>query len=329
MAFREDHHVQLPVPNGWYAVAFSNELIKGAVKPIHYFGEDMVLFRTRTGEARVLDAFCPHLGAHLGHGGRVMGNSVRCPFHGWHFDGESGVCSKIPYCETIPKAAKVRAWPTIERNEMIFVWYHSEQKPPEYDFPQLSEFGDPDWSEPRTFELTVDAHVQDMHENNNDPVHFHYVHGMANPDPLGDISYSDDGRQYRITTENQLETAFGTFETKLVRDSWMVGMSAVRLEGIPEAGMLLFSSTTPIELHPARTISRWVLSATNNMIEFVGDDFLHRLTMGVQDDRPIWANKVHRAKPVLCKGDTYLAEYRRWVRQFYTDKTPLYAVGED
>ena len=102
MARREDHHDPLPIPNGWFAVAWSRELHAGDVRPIHYFGQDMVLFRTRSGQARVLDAFCPHLGAHLGYGGRVMGETVRCPFHGWQYDGTTGDCVHIPYCEKIP-----------------------------------------------------------------------------------------------------------------------------------------------------------------------------------------------------------------------------------
>lgn len=329
MARRQDHHVSLPVPNGWYAVAFSRDLIPGQVEPIRYFGEDMVLFRTRSGEARVLDAFCPHLGAHIGHGGRVIGETVRCPFHGWQYDGESGVCAKIPYCETIPKAARVAPWHVQEKNQMIFVWYHAEKKPPQWDFPQLEEFENPDWSEPVNFELFVDTHVQDMHENNNDPVHFQYVHHMTPQEFPGDITYSDDGRHYRMVNQNLWETPAGTLKTFLVRDSWGIGMSAVRIEGVPEAGLLLYSSTTPIELEPARTVSRWVLNASNNMIDYAGDDFIRRMTEGVQQDHKIWANKVHRAKPVLCKGDKFLAEYRRWVRQFYTDEAPLRAVGEE
>ena len=65
------------------------------------------------------------------------------------------------------------------------------------------------------------------------------------------------------------------------------------------------------------------------MIDHAGDDFLHRLVQGVEQDQPIWANKVHRAKPLLCKGDKYIAEYRRWVKQFYTDPAPLRAAGEN
>ena len=44
-------------------------------------------FRTEAGEVAVLDAFCPHMGAHLGHGGKVEGGGLVCPFHAWKFDG--------------------------------------------------------------------------------------------------------------------------------------------------------------------------------------------------------------------------------------------------
>ena len=58
------------IPNGWYAVAWSKDLGVGDVQRIRYFDNEMVLFRTRSGKARVLDAYCPHLGAHLAEGGR-------------------------------------------------------------------------------------------------------------------------------------------------------------------------------------------------------------------------------------------------------------------
>jgi phenylpropionate dioxygenase-like ring-hydroxylating dioxygenase large terminal subunit len=138
MALRDREHDRLPLPNGWFAVDWSRELREGDVKPIHYFGEDLVLFRTRSGVARVLDAFCPHLGAHLGHGGRVMAETVRCPFHGWQYDGASGQCTHIPYCERIPPQARVRSWDVQEKNGLVFVWRHAEAKPPEWDFPALA-----------------------------------------------------------------------------------------------------------------------------------------------------------------------------------------------
>ena len=61
----ESRDVTLPIPNGWFAVAFSKDLVDGEVERVRAFGEDLVLFRTRSGRAAVLDAYCPHLGAHL------------------------------------------------------------------------------------------------------------------------------------------------------------------------------------------------------------------------------------------------------------------------
>jgi cholesterol 7-dehydrogenase len=41
----------------------------------------LVLFRTESGEAKVLDAYCPHMGADLGVGSKVVGDCIECPFH--------------------------------------------------------------------------------------------------------------------------------------------------------------------------------------------------------------------------------------------------------
>ena len=317
MARREDEHDQLPVPNGWFAVAWSHELREGDVKPLEYFGEELVIFRTRSGQAKVLDAFCPHLGAHLGHGGRVMGETIRCPFHAWQYDGSSGECTHIPYCERIPPQARVRAWDVLEKNGMVFVWYHSEAKPPEWDFPTLPEIGHQDWAEPRCFDLELEAHVQETHENNNDPVHFRFVHGMNDsPESSSEISYSDDGRHYRISTEYQNQTPFGTFQMQLVRDSWGLGLTAIRSVGIEGAGLLMFSSTTPID--DRFVISRWLMTATRNWIDLAGEEFMNGITSGVEQDFAIWKHKVYRAHPLLCEEDRFLADYRRWVRQFYS-----------
>jgi len=245
-----------------------------------------------------------------------MGETLRCPFHGWQYDGESGHCTHIPYCERIPPRARVRVWETQEKNGLIFLWYHSEGKPAEWDFPALPEFGNPDWSEPRLFDLELGANVQDTHENNNDPVHFQVVHGMMAP-PDSQLTYSPDGRHYVIRGKSEFQAPGGPVEIDLVRDSWGLGLTAVRMAGFENAGLLMYSSTTPID--EERVHSRWLLTATNNLVDVAGEEFMQSMTTGVTQDFRIWANKVHRAKPVLCEADNFLAEYRKWVRQFYTE----------
>jgi hypothetical protein len=74
-------------PFGWYIVAYSDEVQPGDVVPLRYFGQELVLWRGEDGLARVLDAY----GAHMGHGGKVHGNWLECPFHAFsQFYASSG-----------------------------------------------------------------------------------------------------------------------------------------------------------------------------------------------------------------------------------------------
>jgi nitrite reductase/ring-hydroxylating ferredoxin subunit len=302
-------------PNGWYAVAWMKDLAVGDVQRIRYFDQELVLFRTRSGEARVLDAYCPHLGAHLAEGGRVQGESVRCPFHGWEFDGKSGECAKIPYCARVPARARVKAWEVRERNHMIFVWHHAEQKPPTWEVPVISHYDDPKWSPVRTFEAEIPVHLQDMAENNLDPVHFQYVHKMpATPDT--EISLEEDGRLMRAVSHFNQDTPFGNFDMQLLRETWCMGLASVESSGIPGVGLYMFTSTTPIDRD--HTISRWALTTTNNSVDVAGEEWMEGITAGLSDDFQIWNNKIHRSDPVLCEADTLLAEFRRWAKQFYS-----------
>lgn len=309
-------HTELPIPNGWFAVAWSKDLVDGEVKRARYFGQELVLFRTREGAVHALDAYCPHLGAHLGEGGRVIGETVRCPFHGWQYDG-SGRCVAIPYYKdhAPPAAARVKSWPVVERNRMIFLWHHSADLAPSWEVPVMPEIDDPAWTEPRLFELEVPVHMQDMAENNCDPVHFHFVHRNAQM-PEQTVSYGEDGRFMRVSGNHEAVTSMGTFKVNLERDCWGLGLAAVRMIGIPDAGLLMFSSTSPVDAR--NTYSRWLFTVTKNLVDLAGEDFIEGLQTGVTQDFRIWKNKIHRANPVLCPADTFLAEFRKWVRQFYS-----------
>jgi len=59
-------------------------------------GENFAVFRSLDGDVNILNAYCPHLGANMAIGGIVVGNSLRCPFHGWTFDGTNGKCVQVP-----------------------------------------------------------------------------------------------------------------------------------------------------------------------------------------------------------------------------------------
>src|SRR5215510_13488200 len=168
-----------PIPNGWFQVAYSDELAPGQVMPLDYFGGSLVLFRTESGEAKVLDAFCPHLGAHLGYGGKVEGGCIRCPFHAWKFDG-SGACTEIPYANKIPPKAKLRTWSVREVAGLIMVWHHAAGDAPGWDLPEVPEYGDAEWTDYERRRWKIKTRNQEMAENAVDSAHFKYVHGTSN-----------------------------------------------------------------------------------------------------------------------------------------------------
>ena len=105
-------------PTGWFVVGFASDLAAGQVKRAHYFGEELVIFRTESGQINVLDAYCQHLGANLGVGGTVEGEHIVCPWHGWHWNGD-GTNALIPYSKIGCKNnVRVRTYPCAE-------WYLS------------------------------------------------------------------------------------------------------------------------------------------------------------------------------------------------------------
>jgi 3-ketosteroid 9alpha-monooxygenase subunit A len=59
---------------GWFMIGWSAEFPASGVRPLRYFGEDLVAYRDESGGLHVLSGHCRHLGAHIGHGGKVVGD---------------------------------------------------------------------------------------------------------------------------------------------------------------------------------------------------------------------------------------------------------------
>ncbi|MFK8049108.1 MAG: Rieske 2Fe-2S domain-containing protein [Halioglobus sp.] len=298
-------------PMGWYSVARSHELLVGEVTSVTAFDRELALYRTRSGVPVLQDAFCPHLGANLGVEGRVIGESIRCPFHGWRF-GKDGKCEEIPYCDDIPERARIRIWPSAEKNGEIYMWFHPENTQPQWPLPDLPELDDPNWTNPRYAEFLVPAHVQDIAENSCDPVHFRYVHGQADVPP-STVTIDDDGRTLHLNTD----ATQAAIPSHLHATVYSPGFAMVRNTYGPNAEMVMYNSAQPINKHETRM--RWTLCVRKEIEDVAGDDVMKGIIAGISDDYPIWANKVHKRQPLFCKGDDTLVLFRKWVRQFYLE----------
>ncbi|XP_049594255.1 cholesterol 7-desaturase nvd isoform X2 [Syngnathus scovelli] len=163
-------------PNGWYRVLDSHMLGRGDVRDVTMVGVKLVVFRGEDGKAYVLDAYCPHLGANLAVGGRVVGICIECPFHGWQFRGDNGKCERIPYTEKVPDIAKTNIWPSCEINGQILVWFHCDGEDPQYNIPEQEEITKGEWVYRGRTEHFVNAHIQEIPENAADLSHLTHLH---------------------------------------------------------------------------------------------------------------------------------------------------------
>ncbi|XP_076845007.1 cholesterol 7-desaturase nvd isoform X2 [Brachyhypopomus gauderio] len=163
-------------PNGWYRVLDSHMLEREDVRSVTILGEQVAVFRGQDRKAYVVDAYCPHLGANLAVGGRVVGSCIECPFHGWQFRGEDGKCVRIPYAEKVPEFAKVRCWPSCETNGQILVWFHCDGESPAWRVPEQKEISRGEWVYRGRTEHFINAHIEEIPENAADIAHLAHLH---------------------------------------------------------------------------------------------------------------------------------------------------------
>jgi 3-ketosteroid 9alpha-monooxygenase subunit A len=305
-----------PIPNGWFPVAFADELAPGAVKPVRAFGRELVAWRGEDGAAHVFDAHCPHLGAHLGVGGRVEGGALRCPFHAWRWGGD-GRCVEVPYARKIPPKARIRAWPVAERANLVLVWHHGAGAPPSFAVPEVPELGSPDWTAPERREWTVRTCTQEMAENTVDEAHFRYVHGTQAVAETERVEA--EGPVFRVVSRNRVATRRGEQAGRIEIETHGFGFGTTRFSGI--ADLLLVTAGLPVDEEQVHLRLQFSVRrlADGGATRGVGRAFLAEIERQFTQDIPIWEHKIHLPRPLLCAGDGPIPALRRWSRQFYGD----------
>lgn len=295
-------------PYGWFQLAYSDELAREAVLPVQALGRNFVLFRTETGKPHLLDAYCPHLGAHLGHGGRVQGETVQCPFHGWRIDGE-GACVGIPYADTIPPKARIASWPLRETNGLILFYHHPENAAPSWTVEDLPEYLSTDWEACARKKWRLRSHVQEILENIVDQVHFRSVHGMEG---VYETKVSADRHILRSLSKTKMRTPKGDVDSEIRWEAHGPGYGWIRFSGIVET--LFLNAVTPVDEEFVEI--RFTFFQKKNDPAGVKTAMIEEIAHQVDQDIPIWENKIYRARPLLVRGEGAVATFRQWSRQF-------------
>lgn len=164
--------------NFWYPVCSSEDLASNAPLRARILGLNFAAFRDAEGNAHVLADTCVHRGGSLSKG-KVVGNCIECPYHGWQYAGD-GRCARIPTLGTgkPPARARVDSYPVIERYGIVFAFLGDQPEEERIPFYEIAEWGKPGWRSSGLAVINLDAYFERSIENGLDPVHNEFVHTL-------------------------------------------------------------------------------------------------------------------------------------------------------
>jgi len=324
--------------NAWYVAAWSAEVPTGSLLARRLVDEPVVIYRDGDGRAHALTDRCPHRFAPLSMG-RFVDGAVQCAYHGLRFDG-SGACVHNPH-GPVPKAARVRSFPLVERYSAIWIWTGDPALADEATIPEF-EFLVPEHWFVGTGHMTIDGAYELEIDNILDLSHIEFLHPLFSSEAVSraDVKSSQDGetvwsRRYirDDTPPPFIYEAFNIPPDNLV-DRWLdvrwnapalmalwtgaVAAGRPREEGVgvPSAHLFTPESTSRTHYFYAISFPRVLGPAGEAMarenVEVLRQPF-------EQEDKPI-IEAVARAmggadfwslKPVLLRGDEAAVRARR------------------
>jgi len=317
------------MPSGWFQIGWTGDLAIGEVKPVHYFGTDLVLFRGEDGAPRLFDAYCPHLGAHLGYGGCVVENSIQCAFHGWRWSGDDGSNLEVPYGDKAQATKKrLRKWHVADLNDTFIVaWFSPDGGDPTWDLPVLKGFGTPEFypSHPNLSHYwgTREMHAEWISENAVDYAHFRYVHRTPEVGRLTNLEV--DGHIMRSSVEFEI-SVYGPDGTRAMKtasdDLVCYGIGLVEAEFSVD-GFIHLQSQTPVDETHCDLFTTVAIARREDddpaKVEVRHARRMERELKEVASDLVIWEQRKMDPHPALAPDEAKPHRtFSRWAKQFYT-----------
>ena len=163
----------------WHPVAVAAELDERPTKSLRVLGEDLVLYKDKSGALGLIDRFCPHRRVDLSYG-IPEEHGLRCMYHGWMMD-ETGQCIEQPFEETVhpdgrfKEKVRVAAYPVRELGGLLFTYMGPQPAPllPNYDILARKE-----GVLREAFVAELPCNWLQCMENSVDPVHLEWLHGV-------------------------------------------------------------------------------------------------------------------------------------------------------
>lgn len=185
-----------PFAEGWYVIEFSKKIRTDRLISKKFLGEEVVIYRdSQSGNVIVVQAHCPHMGAHFDsyqNGGCVKDGVLTCPYHLLKYDADG----KCQGAKENNHRAHLKKFHTMEHNGFVLAYFqHDNDKTPppvNLDIPDIdpAEFA---FMSHTLGKFDGDPMVPLM--ANADMNHFFSVHGSKPLKPTRSFEISGDGRE--------------------------------------------------------------------------------------------------------------------------------------
>lgn len=199
-------------PDHWYPVSWAEDLKPEQVQPVTVWKQAIAIYRDARGQIYAMEDACPHKGVAL-HEGKVKGDRLVCPYHGWEFNPD-GQCARIPYFPEGQKlpCANARSYPVQEKYGIVWVFPGEAERAAQQPLPDMPEYDAPDY-----FAIPITghfkAHFSICNENTMDVFHG-YLHenlqGWFDPVLLS-LKETDNSvrAEYRVCYEGWIARVLG------------------------------------------------------------------------------------------------------------------------
>lgn len=297
-----------PYKIGWYQIGETTDVQRGEIKTYHFFDQDFVAFRADNGELSVLDPYCPHLGAHLGDRGKVIGNQIQCGFHGWQFDTQ-GKLKQVTYSERFPKKACVKRWHHVEKHGNIYIYYDATGAEPAFDLPDYGTKLGQGWYR-HASQIRGKLQPYDILENSVDTAHLVFIHGYKSV-PKAELDVAPFSFKSRFA--GPFERFRKTWEVEVKTELIGPGISASDIN--MAFNTFVLGNPTPVNKTESVIFvtSYSNMSGYNLLLRRMIAAYAHKeMVFNIERDVSIFDKRVNPRVAMLTPEDGPIQKYRRW-----------------
>jgi phenylpropionate dioxygenase-like ring-hydroxylating dioxygenase large terminal subunit len=228
----------------WVPAMLSSEVPAPDSDPLRVLllGEQLIAFRDTNGKVGLIQNNCPHRGASLFFGRNEEGG-LRCVYHGWKFsvDGRCDDMPNEPAESDFRTKVKAVAYPTQERNGIVWAYLGARQTPPPLPSLEGNMLPEGEW---QVTAIQRECNWFQGLEGDIDTSHFSFLHAgsmdVSTQQP-GTFSYymlADRAPRYSVV-DTDFGTMYGAYrDTDDGRRYWRVANFLFPFWTMPPQGVL-------------------------------------------------------------------------------------------